>query len=269
MQGVGPKVAARACSAAGPRASSSRALAAGDVARLQAVPGIGKRTAERIVVELREKVGVVRRRAGAPITVTRGDDPRRMARDGLLELGFAPAEADALLGPPTARAPRSCSPAPCGRRGHEPRAHPVAHPHARAAARARTSSSARCARAAWRSSSARSALREQLGVSLQAAAARGEALDHVLLAGPPGLGKTSLAQIVAAELDAPFVQTAGPALERKGDVAALLTALEPRAVFFVDEIHRLNRGARGDVLPGDGGPPAADHDRPGARGRGS
>jgi Holliday junction DNA helicase RuvB len=84
-------------------------------------------------------------------------------------------------------------------------------------------------------------LREQLSISIEAAAARGEALDHLLLAGPPGLGKTSLAQIVAAELEVPFVQTAGPALERKGDVAAFLTALEPRSVFFVDEIHRLAR----------------------------
>jgi holliday junction DNA helicase RuvB len=84
-------------------------------------------------------------------------------------------------------------------------------------------------------------LREQLSVAIEAAAARGEALDHLLLAGPPGLGKTSLAQIVATELDVPFVQTAGPALERKGDVAAFLTALEPRSVFFVDEIHRLPR----------------------------
>ena len=83
------------------------------------------------------------------------------------------------------------------------------------------------------------AVKQQLAVSIAAAASRGEALDHVLLAGPPGLGKTSLAQIVAAELDVPFVQTAGPALERKGDIAAFLTALEPRAVFFVDEIHRL------------------------------
>ncbi len=83
------------------------------------------------------------------------------------------------------------------------------------------------------------AIKQQLAVSIAAAASRGEALDHVLLAGPPGLGKTSLAQIVAAELDVPFVQTAGPALERKGDIAAFLTALEPRAVFFVDEIHRL------------------------------
>jgi Holliday junction DNA helicase RuvB len=85
------------------------------------------------------------------------------------------------------------------------------------------------------------ALREQLAVAIEAATERGDALDHLLLAGPPGLGKTSLAQIVAAELEVPFVQTAGPALERKGDVAAFLTALEPRSVFFVDEIHRLPR----------------------------
>jgi Holliday junction DNA helicase RuvB len=84
-------------------------------------------------------------------------------------------------------------------------------------------------------------LREQLTVAIEASAARGEALDHLLLAGPPGLGKTSLAQIVAAELDVAFVQTAGPALERKGDIAAFLTALEPRSGFFVDEIHRLPR----------------------------
>jgi len=93
------------------------------------------------------------------------------------------------------------------------------------------------------------AVKAQLAVSIEAAGARGEALDHVLLAGPPGLGKTSLAQIVAAELGAPFVQTAGPALERKGDVAAFLTALEPRSVFFVDEIHRLPRALEETFYP--------------------
>src|SRR5438270_9709081 len=93
------------------------------------------------------------------------------------------------------------------------------------------------------------AVRDQLAVAMAAAASRGEALDHVLLAGPPGLGKTSLAQIVAAELGVAFVQTAGPALERKGDVAAFLTALEPRAVFFVDEIHRLNRALEETFYP--------------------
>ncbi|HEY2636452.1 MAG TPA: Holliday junction branch migration DNA helicase RuvB [Solirubrobacteraceae bacterium] len=93
------------------------------------------------------------------------------------------------------------------------------------------------------------ALKEQLAVSVQAALGRGEALDHVLLAGPPGLGKTSLAQIVALELDAPFVATAGPALERKADIAAFLTALEPRSVFFVDEIHRLPRAVEETLYP--------------------
>ncbi len=92
-------------------------------------------------------------------------------------------------------------------------------------------------------------VRDQLAVSIEAAKARGDALDHVLLAGPPGLGKTSLAQIVAEELGVPFIQTAGPALERKGDVAAFLTALEPRAVFFVDEIHRLPRALEETFYP--------------------
>ena len=85
-------------------------------------------------------------------------------------------------------------------------------------------------------------VKSQLGVFIEAARARGEALDHVLLAGPPGLGKTSLAQIVANELGVDFVDTAGPALERKGDVASYLSSLSPRSVFFVDEIHRLPRG---------------------------
>jgi holliday junction DNA helicase RuvB len=93
------------------------------------------------------------------------------------------------------------------------------------------------------------AVKDQLGVSLAAAAQRGEALDHVLLAGPPGLGKTSLAQIVAAELDVPFIPTAGPALERKADIASFLSALEPRAVFFVDEIHRLPRAVEETFYP--------------------
>ncbi|HEY7621206.1 MAG TPA: Holliday junction branch migration protein RuvA [Solirubrobacteraceae bacterium] len=96
VQSVGPKVALAVLSGGTPRELVA-AVVAGDVARLQAVPGIGKRTAERIVVELREKVGVEAELSEAPITVTRGDDPRNVARDGLLELGFAAAEAQALL----------------------------------------------------------------------------------------------------------------------------------------------------------------------------
>ena len=89
----------------------------------------------------------------------------------------------------------------------------------------------------------------QLEVFIEAARRRGEALDHVLLAGPPGLGKTSLAHIVAAELGVPIVATAGPALERKGDIASFLTTLEPGSVFFVDEIHRLNRAIEETLYP--------------------
>ena len=90
---------------------------------------------------------------------------------------------------------------------------------------------------------------EQLGVFIEAARRRGEALDHVLLAGPPGLGKTSLAHIIAAELNAPMVQTAGSAMERKADIAAFLTALEPGSVFFIDEIHRLGRAVEETLYP--------------------
>ena len=93
------------------------------------------------------------------------------------------------------------------------------------------------------------AVREQLSVALEAARARSEPLEHALFAGPPGLGKTSLAQIVANELDVPFIQAAGPALERKGDIASLLTALEPGSVFFIDEIHRLNRAVEETLYP--------------------
>jgi holliday junction DNA helicase RuvB len=92
-------------------------------------------------------------------------------------------------------------------------------------------------------------VKEQLAIALEAAKARGEALDHVLLVGPPGLGKTTLAQIVRHELGVGLRTVAGPALERKADMAAILTSLEPRDVLFVDEIHRVNRAIEEILYP--------------------
>ena len=83
------------------------------------------------------------------------------------------------------------------------------------------------------------ASRENLRIFIEAAKARGDALDHVLLHGPPGLGKTTLAQIVSREMGVGFRATSGPVIQKSGDLAAILTNLQPRDVLFIDEIHRL------------------------------
>jgi Holliday junction DNA helicase RuvB len=84
-------------------------------------------------------------------------------------------------------------------------------------------------------------IKENLDISIEAARRRGEALDHLLLYGPPGLGKTTLAHIVGNEMEATVRTSSGPAIERPGDLAAILTNLEPGSILFIDEIHRLNR----------------------------
>ncbi len=104
VQGVGPKVALAVLSG-GSAEELIGAIAAGDAARFQAVPGIGKRTAERVIVELREKVAGPGSDGGGEIVITRTDDPRALARQGLVGLGFAPAEADSMLEAATGETP--------------------------------------------------------------------------------------------------------------------------------------------------------------------
>jgi Holliday junction DNA helicase RuvB len=92
-------------------------------------------------------------------------------------------------------------------------------------------------------------VKENIQIAIEAARSRGEALDHVLLYGPPGLGKTTLAQIIANELQVPIKTSAGPLLERKGDLTAILTSLETKEVLFLDEIHRLQPAVEEVLYP--------------------
>lgn len=91
--------------------------------------------------------------------------------------------------------------------------------------------------------------KENLSVFIEAARRRGEALDHVLLHGPPGLGKTTLSNIIANEMNVSIRVTSGPAIEKQGDLAALLTNLAPGDILFIDEIHRLNRSVEEVLYP--------------------
>ena len=128
---------------------------------------------------------------------------------------------------------------PAGVRPDERAGHDRARPHPAPEPRPRTPT-ARCGRRRWPISSARPRRGPTCAVFIESARQRGEAMDHALFHGPPGLGKTTLAQIMARELGVNFRMTSGPVLAKAGDLAAILTNLEARDVLFIDEIHRLN-----------------------------
>ncbi len=240
VSGIGPKVALAIVSGSTP-AELRRAIALEDTARFEAIPGIGKKTAQRVVLELKEKVGAEAIPSAGRGTRGHARRARRARRARLLGRRRR-------AGPRRGRSrPPGRGARPAGAQGGMTEARAV--PGAGAEAGRRGGSSARSARAGSTTSSGRSGSRSSCAIALDAATARGEALDHVLLAGPPGLGKTSLAHIIREELGVGLRTVAGPALERKGDIAAILTALEARDVLFVDEIHRLNRAVEEILYP--------------------
>ena len=204
------------------------------------------------MLELKEKIGL------APVRGGRSGGGRHLvARDALVELGYSLVDAERALAEvdpdlPAEERVRT----PCGRRLSEGGMTEAA-PHERGGAFLAPALQEDAEDEFDRSLRPRhlaefvgqERLKEQLEVALTAALTRGEALDHVLLVGPPGLGKTSLAYIIREELGVGIRTVAGPALERKGDLAAILTSLEARDVLFVDEIHRLNAAVEEILYP--------------------
>ena len=215
VSGIGPKVALAVVSSA-PPADLRRAIALKDPARFQAIPGIGKKTAERIVLELEEKLGSedVAALQALPAVPT---SAHGVARDALVELGYSVVEAEQALArtdpdlPAEERVRR-----PAERRMSSQFLAPVLQEGDEA-----VEQSLRPRRLDDFVGQERT--KEQLEIALEAARGRGDALDHVLLVGPPGLGKTTLATIIREELGVGIRTVAGPALERKGDMAAILT----------------------------------------------
>ena len=264
--GVGPKLAQTILAVHAPR-EVRRAVASNDLVTLMAVPGIGRKGAERLVLELRDRIGAVD--TGTAGTGRRGSHarPRRGATSSSTRW---PGSASPARRPPT-RSKRSpptsnpasrptcpaCSGAASSCSGAPDDARTATRPPSRPIARragtttwsrpspCRPSRRSRPACGRRRSSDfvGQPKVREQLELVLASAKLRGRAPDHVLLSGPPGLGKTSLAMIIAAELGAPIRITSGPAIERAGDLAALLTSLAEGEVLFIDEIHRIARPA--------------------------
>ena len=262
VQGVGAKAALAILGALGAE-GVARALSLGDAAAIRAAPGVGPKIAQRVVLELKAKAPAVmamgapgRRRPWSRACSSRR--PRRQRRRRPAAGGDAQAQADALSalvnlgygqGEAAAAVAEASTAAPTPRRliraalralapkglsamaDPDPALRPEPLPEdADRALRPQTLDEFVGQKAA----------RANLAVFIESARRRGEAMDHTLFYGPPGLGKTTLAQIMARELGVNFRMTSGPVLAKAGDLAAILTNLDARDVLFIDEIHRLS-----------------------------
>ncbi len=241
--GVGPALA-MAILATHPPAALVDIVAGGDVGALTLVPGVGRKTAERLLVELKSRLAVP---TLEPVGGPAGGSAIGDVREALSGLGYGTEEIREALRelPGDVDAPTLLRDALklLGRAVRDEFLDPVVAGDAEDAVEA----GLRPRRLADFVGQAE--LKEHLQIVIQAARQRHQAVDHLLFAGPPGLGKTTLAGIAAAEMGVTLHVTSGPALERAGDLAAILTKLEERDVLFVDEIHRLSRAVEEILYP--------------------
>ena len=252
VSGVGPRIALGILSGISVD-DFHRCVEASDAASLTRVPGIGRKTAERLIVEMRDRLKAL---AGPPSAGQRtgrhgcdsGGEPtgRGVQRAGRARLQAGRSHPAAAESGRVCGHDRRPDPPGAARRGQlkQAEAHTMPIEQDRVISTATQRDEEVYDRAVRPKTLAdyvgQPAMKAQMEIFIQAARKRGESLDHVLIFGPPGLGKTTLAHVIANELGVGFKQTSGPVLERPGDLAALLTNLQPNELLFVDEIHRLS-----------------------------